>query len=156
MRRLPIALTALALALSAAACNREPPKTTADLVADLRNPDPDARRDAADDLRTDQGVPAEAVGALLQAIQVERDKKAYGAMLITLGRSGVPEARPIIDARLPEPDKDMRRWASRALKYWMIANRQLPPDAELPKGWPYGQPGFPPPLPEERDEDDDD
>mgnify|MGYP006969553876 CR=1 FL=1 len=73
-----------------------------------------------------------------------------------LGKSGVPEAKPHIDGALPLPDKDVRRWAARALKYWMISTGQMSPDADLPSGWPYGQPGYPPPLPEERDEDDDD
>jgi hypothetical protein len=130
-----------------AACRE--PKTTADLVADLRNPSAQERRRAADELRTDGGVPPEAIGPLLQAIQVEQDRPAFGAMMITLGQSGVPEAKPIIDSRIPEPDRDMRRWAARALKYWLIANRQLPPDPQLPSNWPYGQPGFPPPLPED-------
>jgi HEAT repeat protein len=135
----------LLAALGLCACRQ--PRTTSDLVADLRNPSPQERRRAADGLRTDDGVPAEAIGPLLQAVQVERDRGAFGAMMITLGRSGVPEAKPLIDARIPEPDPDMRRWAARALKYWLIANRQLPPDPQLPDGWPYGQPGFPPPLP---------
>ena len=125
------------------------PRTTADMISDLRNPSAQVRRSAADGLRMDEGVPAEAIGPLLAAAQVERHRPAFGAMMITLGRSGVAEAKPLIDARIPEPDPDMRRWAARALKYWMIANRQLPPDPQLPDGWPYGQPGFPPPLPAE-------
>jgi len=136
---------AICLALSWVGCRE--PRTTNEVVADLRNPDPDKRQNAADDLRTDQGVPAEAIPHLLQAIQTEQNPKAYGAMLITLGRSGVAEAKPLIDARIPDMDRDMRRWVSRALKYWLIANKQLPPDPQLPDGWPYGQPGFPPPLP---------
>ena len=142
-------LLALALLVALAVSGCREPRTTADLVSDLRSPSADVRRDAADGLRMDEGVPAEAIGPLLQAAQAEKDRKAFGAMMITLGRSGVPEAKPLIDARIPEPDRDMRRWAARALKYWMIANHQLPPDPQLPDGWPYGQPGFPPPLPPE-------
>jgi hypothetical protein len=40
----------------------------------------------------------------------------------------------------------MRRWAGRALKYWMIQNGQISADFAFPTGWPYGQPGFPPAL----------
>ena len=146
----------LSFVLLAAACRRGPPKTASQLIAQLRSPDPGERREAADDLRMDNGVPAEAIQPLLDAISVEQDKGAHGAMMITLGKSGVPEAKPHIDGALPLPDKDVRRWAARALKYWMIATGQMSPDADLPSGWPYGQPGYPPPLPEERDDDDDD
>ncbi len=143
--RSAVLLLAGALALGAGAC--KDPKTPAESIAELRSPDPNARQSAADDLRTDNGVPAEAVSPLLQAIQTEQEPKVRGAILITLGRSGVPEAKPIIDQHINTDDRDMRRWASRALKYWLIANKQMGPDDPLPDGWPYGTPGFPPPLP---------
>ncbi len=100
------------------------------------------------------GIPAEAIDPLLQAITVERDKKAHGAMLVTLGKSGVPEAKPHIDGALPVPDVAVRRSASDALKHWLIATGQMHPKQKLPKGWPYGLPGFPPPLPAGFDDDD--
>ena len=146
-RRLFFAALVALIALSAC----RDPKTVPQLVAELRHPDPGVRRSAADDLRMEGGVPAEAVEPLLQAVAVEQNKGAHGAMLITLGRSGVPEAKPYIDGAIPVPDKDVRRWAARALKYWLVANGQMSPDAPLPKDWPYGQPGFPPPLPPEPD-----
>ena len=125
------------------------PKTVPQLVAELRSPDHKARRRAADELRMDEGVPQEAIQPLLDAIGKERDKYAHGAMMITLGRSGVPEAKPHIDGALPVPDEDVRRWATRALKYWLIATGQMHPDQDMPDDWPYGQPGFPPPLPDD-------
>jgi HEAT repeat protein len=140
-----LGLLAAAGALGAA-CNRRP-RTVHDLVGLLRHPDPAVRRRAADDLRMDGGVPAPAIQPLLDAIAVERDKKAHGAMLITLGKSGVPEAKPHIDGALPVPDEDVRRWAARALKFWLIATGRMHPDQDLPSNWPYGQPGYPPPLP---------
>lgn len=137
----------VSLIVMLAACRE--PRTVPELVSELRSPDARARRGAADDLRTPEGVPQQAIGPLLEAIAVEQDKHAHGAMLITLGKSGVPEAKAFIDAAIPAPDRDVRRWAARALKYWLTANGQLAPDAKLPHGWPYGQPGFPPPLPED-------
>lgn len=147
MSRFLTVLACIAVFAVGSACRE--PRTVPQLLAELRHPDPQIRRGAADDLRMDAGVPAEAVGPLLEAISVEKDKYAHGAMMITLGKSGVPEAKPHIDGAIPIPDKEVRRWAGRALKYWMIANGQLHPDQELPDGWPYGQPGFPPPLPED-------
>lgn len=145
------------VALACATWGCREPRTTSELVAELRNPDPGARQSAADDLRQgndclDAGappcVPPEAIPPLLEIISAEQDPKAYGAMLITLGKSGVPEAKPIIDARLPDPDPNMRRWAARALRYYMIKTGEVPRDYAFPDGFPYGQPGYPAPLPE--------
>ena len=124
------------------------PKTPADSIATLDSPDPDERQRAADDLRTESGVAPEAIRPLMDHYGREAVPKVRGAILITLGRSGVPEAKPLIDQAIPAPDRDMRRWAGRALKYWMVANHQMAEGAELPDGWPYGTPGFPPKLPE--------
>lgn len=139
-------LLTAALAVSTIGCRE--PKTTDQLVAELRSPDPKSRRSAADDLRTDAGVPPQAIPALLEAARVEKDPPALGAILITLGSSGHPDAKPLIDAQIPTSDPDMRRWAGRALKYWMLETGQIPRDYAFPDGWPYGQPGFPPKLPE--------
>ena len=140
-----LSLGALSLgALTLSGCRQ--PKTVNTLLVELRSPDWKTRRSAADDLRTKQGVPEQAIGPLLEGIAVEQQKETYGAMLITLGRSGVAEAKPWIDRTIPTTDRSMRRWAARSLKYWLIANGQLGPDQALPDGWPYGQPGFPPPL----------
>ena len=124
------------------------PRTTNELVADLRSPDWSTRRGAADDLRTDAGVPEEAIAPLVEAAKAEKNPPALGAMLITLGRSGKPEARPLIDENIKTDDPDMRRWAGRALKYWMIATGEKKESDVFPEGWPYGQPGYPAKLPE--------
>jgi hypothetical protein len=137
---------ALSILLLLAACGQ--PKTPADSIARLDSPNEDERQSAADDLRTDSGVPPEAIRPLMDHYAREQSPKVRGAILITLGRSGVPEAKPLIDQAIPTEDRDMRRWAGRALKYWMIANHQIAENWEFPDGWPYGQPGFPPKLPE--------
>lgn len=147
-------LLAAGAAMAGVACRRGP-KSVPQMIASLRHPVASERRRAADDLRMDVGVPAEAIDPLLEAITVERDKKAHGAMLITLGKSGVPEAKPHIDGALPVPDADVRRWASRALKFWLIATGRMHPAQKLPQHWPYGLPGFPPPLPSQYEDDDD-
>jgi len=59
---------------------------------------------------------------LIAAAQKETNPKALGAMLITLGSSGAPEAKPLIEARVNDPDSDMRRWARRGMKNWLQKN----------------------------------
>jgi hypothetical protein len=116
-------------------------------ISELRNPQAVMRRNAADALRTPDGVPPQAVGPLLQAVSTEGDPNARGAELIALGRSGSPQAKPFLDQAVQTAaDPNMRRWASRALKYWMIQTGQLPESYTFPEGWPYGQPGYPAPL----------
>lgn len=132
--------------LSLAACRE--PRTPAQSIAALDDPNPDERQRAADALRTDSGVPKEAIQPLIDHYGREQVPKVRGAILITLGRSGAPEAKPLIDQAIPTEDRDMRRWAGRALKYWMIQNGQIAETHEFPDGWPYGQPGFPPKLPD--------
>jgi HEAT repeat protein len=133
----------LALLLSAAACGQA--ITPDQAVGELRNPDPNVRRNAADALRTPEGVPPQAVPALLSALTTEVDPPVRGAILITLGRSGAAEAKPAIDQSvMAAADKNMQRWTGRALRYWMIQTKQFPPDYAFPNDWPFGQPGFPP------------
>jgi hypothetical protein len=127
------------------ACGHSMPPAQA--IGSLQSPDPTTRQTAADALRTPQGVPPEAIHPLMTAASSEQDPHAKGAMLITLGKSGSPEAKAMIDqAVATASDPDMRRWASRALKYWMLTTGQIPADYKFPDDWPYGQPGFPPPL----------
>ncbi|WP_394830010.1 HEAT repeat domain-containing protein [Pendulispora rubella] len=137
---LAIALTAIAA--GPLACHNSPPPDQA--IAELHDPDPDTRQRAADSLRTDEGVPPNAIQPLLDALGTERFLYVRGAILITLGKSGRPEAKaPIDQAVQSATDKDSRRWAGRALKYWMIATHALSADYAFPDGWPYGQPGYP-------------
>ena len=91
-------------------------------IAKLRDPDWDNRRDAADDLGDDGGPAPNAIGPLLAAASVERHPKALGAMLITLGKSGVPEAKPLIDAHVDSPDPDLRKYARKGQKNWLAKN----------------------------------
>ena len=91
-------------------------------IAKLRHPDWEKRQDAADDLGEDNGPAPNAIGPLLAAASAERHPKALGAMLITLGKSGVPEAKPLIDAHVDSPDPDLRRYARKGQKNWLAKN----------------------------------
>ena len=109
-------------------------------VARLRDPSPDVRRSAADDLFRDEGVPAEAVPPLLEAFDAEQDPAARGAILITLGRSGAPEAKPRIDLALASAQSDDEvRWATRALKYWKLQTGETPGNYRRRYLFPYGE-----------------
>lgn len=132
-------------AVCLAACREAMPPGVA--IANLQSPSPEQRQTAADALRTPNGVPPEAIPPLLAAASQEQSAPARGAMLITLGKSGSPAAKPLIDqAVMTATGTDTRRWAARALKYWMITTGQLPAEYAFPRDWPYGQPGYPPPL----------
>jgi hypothetical protein len=131
----------LALALSAATgCARQ--MTPDQAMAALRAPDAETRRRAADALRSDSeaGVSPAAVPALLAALDDEPVPAVRGAILITLGRSGAPEAKAPIDQVLRNAsDPDMMRWATRALKYWMLQNGEVSGDYKTPYWMPYGE-----------------
>ena len=144
MSTLRTATMVLALAFSSGlACT--PPMSTDMAIAELRNPNPNMRQGAADRLRGDKGVPDEAIQPLVEAAAKEQDPAAKGAMMITLGRSGKPEVKDLVEQYVQTAKgKDERRWASRALKYWMIEKGSLAPNESLPDGWPYGTQGYPP------------
>ena len=114
----PIVLVCLGLAL--AGCGRRQP---AESVAQLRSADWEQRRAAADDLRAGNGPPPHAVPHLLGAMQQEKYPAAYGAMMIALGKSGVPDALPYICGAVQSSERDMRRWGDRALDLWQEKNR---------------------------------
>ena len=130
-----ICVAGLTLAASGSGCRRnknarvQPPSG---LAYNLGNPDADEREDAAKDLRDDGGPPPDAVPHLLSAIAREQNGKAFAEMLITLGASGAPEAKPIIDAHLNHPDEDMREAAETATKKWYARSGQQAPQP-LPK-----------------------
>jgi HEAT repeat protein len=108
----------------------------------LRSMDPTTRALAADDLRSDDatGVPPAAVPALLQALSSEPEPKVRGALLMTLGRSGAPEAKDPIDEALAEdPDPYVQKCAKRALAYWRVQNAE-PRD----ESWSYWVPVWQP------------
>ncbi len=132
-------------ALSVASCSHTMKPDKAILA--LHASDAKVRQKAADSLRLGNVVPSEAIDPLLQAYPTEPVAFVKGAILVTLGTSGAPQAKPLIDqAVLSSADVDSRRWAGHALKAWMIQTGALPESTTLPPGWPYGQPGFPPPL----------
>lgn len=134
-----------ASALSIPACHHGMDPDQA-LVA-IHDPNPRVRQHAADSLRSGNVVPNDAIPVLFQAIQTEQDPSVRGAILITLGTSGAPQAKPVIDqAVMTAPDPDQRRWAGRALKAWMIQTGAIPENTSFPPGWPYGQAGYPPIL----------
>jgi HEAT repeat protein len=116
-------------------------------VGALQDPNPRVRQHAADSLRAGNVVPGGAIPVLLQDLRTEQDPAVRGAIYITLGTSGAPEAKPVLDQAVAiAADPDSRRWASRALKAWMIQTGAVPANSAFPPGWPYGQPGYPPIL----------
>jgi hypothetical protein len=117
----------------------------------LESPDPEVRRHGADALRTERGVPPEAVAPLLEALESERDPQVRGAILITLGRSGSSEAKPLIDRAVQTASApDERRWALRALKYWELQNGVIPPNERAQYWIPWGVGGPTTPAPTEQ------
>src|SRR3974377_1111659 len=101
--------------LTALARTHVPPSTA---INNLSSPDAGVRQNAADNLRTDAGVPDEAIQPLIQAYQRDTDPHARAAELIALGRSGSPAAKPLIDAYVRDAkNSDEQRWGGRALKY---------------------------------------
>ncbi len=121
----------------------------ASAVANLESADPDTRQRAADSLRGEPGgVPPDAIAPLIAAYKSDPSSYAKAAELIALGKSGSPEAKPLIDVYVRNAaNSDEQRWGGRALKYWMLQTGQLPADYEFPQGWPYGTPGYPPRIP---------
>lgn len=113
----------LAVCMLLVACGT--PKTPAELEAGLNDPDPKVRRNSADGLRDGGDVPPDAVPKLLAAIANEKEPEVIGAELITLGASGVAEAKPIICKYVgggPNGDVRMSRWASHAQTAWLKKN----------------------------------
>lgn len=94
-------------------------------MAALEDDDLEQRIRAADYLRA--STPSEqATKLILKLIVVEKEPRAYGAMLETLGASGVPEAyRPICDT-LKSTALDLRLSATKAARSWMRQNGKEP------------------------------
>jgi hypothetical protein len=146
-----VALAAVSL-LSAPACRRHGARSATNDMARLQSPDPDEREDAAENLRDSGGPPAGVVPYVIAAVQRENDPKALREELLTLGASGAPEARPILEQHMSHPDEDVRRTANKAYGMWReraayLAGRYrvaypTPPPRPMP-----GPPGAPPPPP---------
>ncbi|MBK8252724.1 MAG: HEAT repeat domain-containing protein [Polyangiaceae bacterium] len=144
-RVLLVAVVALgALGMSTAGCRRA--NSQADAMMMLQSPDPGERRDAADDLMDGQPTP-QTVQALIAALEKEQDAKTYAMILLALGKSGAPEAKPYIEANLGNKNKVVRDRAEKALQMWSARNPNgVQPGAGVPP-LPGEQPGAPPPPP---------
>jgi hypothetical protein len=144
MRSITVLFLAITISLG---CG--PSRTPAEAVADLRSPNPETRMIAARDIESgaQAGLTPDIIGALLQSAQSETDPKTKGAVMIALGYTGIPEAKPLLDQYVQTNDRDQRRWGARALKKWAVKAGQVPPTYEFPDEWPFGTPGYPPPLP---------
>lgn len=159
--RFPFLLVALYLSGSCVACCAQAalPSPVAAMRL-LGSSDAGERRRGAEELARGDGPPAEAVPALYAAIREEQSPKVYGALLVALGSAGIAEARPLIDARIDDPDSDARGYAREALRRWLVRNMLLSEGEELPppphrlygptSALPPGAPGAKP-TPELRD-----
>jgi hypothetical protein len=155
--RITTLTTAVALALCAAfgtGCGRNRAESPHGRYAMLQSPDAGDRREAAKDLMDDGGPSPDAVPHLIAALQREQDAKTYGLILLALGKSGSPDARPYLDSNINNPNKSVRERAEQALELWSRKNPyglQAPPPGAPPPGAPPPPPpgpdGEPPPLP---------
>ena len=125
------------------------PKTPQDAMSQLQSPDPDEREDAAKELMDDGGPSPQAVPALIAALQREQDPKTYGVILVALGKSGAPEAKPFIETNINNQNKTVRKHAEEALELWSRKNPNGTPAAPPPGAPPPPPdvPGAPPPPP---------
>jgi hypothetical protein len=118
-------------------------------VAELSSRQASERRDAAEELGELDIPPAFAVLALLKAARREPDVDALGEMLVTLGKSGTMEALGLIQTHALSPIDKLRRKGREALKLWLVCNRILHEDDELPAPpHPFYEP--PPAIPPDR------
>lgn len=125
-------------------------RTPADTVEDLESEDEGTRGSAAswqeDEAASGEKVPPKVVDELLIAAPRETDSEAKGDMMWTLGRSGDPRAKEVLDAYARTDDSGQRSKASKALRLWMIATGRVSEDHDFPEDWPYGTDGYPPKL----------
>lgn len=103
--------------------------TSQELLSDLKSPDADDRREAAEGLR-DQGVPQGGAQELAAAASTERDQATRAAMLRALGASGAPEAWAVLDRARVDPDPEIRAAADEGTEDWLTANGYVWPDVQ--------------------------
>src|SRR5438034_8655435 len=127
-----LAAMPLFLACAGVNCRLAEPRTTMPAIAMLDSADWVVRQGAAVALAEGVGPPVEAVPPLYRAMFKERNPQVYGAMLIAIGASGISEAKPLIDARINDPDQDMQQQARTALRRWLVRNSLMGEDEELP------------------------
>jgi hypothetical protein len=119
------------------------------LVANLSSPEASERDDAASELAELDRPPAFAVPALLAAARREPVVDVLGELLIALGKSGVMEALGLIQTHALSPIEDVRDLGREALKLWLVRNRVLTEDDDLPEPpHPFYEP--PPRFPADR------
>src|SRR5262249_4788884 len=123
-----LAAVCLALPCAGLGCRLIQPRQPMPAVIMLNSADWEVRYRAAVALAEGVGPPTEAVPPLYRAMFKERNPQVYGAMLIALGASGISEARPLIDARINDPDADMQQSARTALRRWLVRNLLLGED----------------------------
>jgi hypothetical protein len=141
-----LACLSLSLALSAAATAAEDAPS---LVAALASPDASDRMAAAAVFADEPGPPFFAVPALLAAARVEPEQSVLVKIVIALGRSGVMEALGLIQTHALSPVDAVRSAGRTALRLWLIQNRVLTEDDELPEPpHPFFEP--PPRFPADR------
>ena len=155
--RITTLTTAFVLALCAASatgCRRNYVDSPGGRYGMLQSPDVGDRREAASDLMSGGGPSPDAAPHLIAALQREQDAKTYGILLLALGRSGAPEARPYIESNLHNPNAGVRERAEQALEAWSRKNpygAAMPPPGAPPPGAPPPPPdapdGEPPQLP---------
>ncbi len=111
----------------------------------LRSDDEGKRQEAVGHLLARPPHPR-IIPILLRRAAIETDPGLYRNMLLLLGKSGFMEVRPMIDRHILSPDRGLRNAARRALKEWLLANRLIAEDDDLPDP-PHPMYGPPPPLP---------
>ena len=121
MRLLQIVLPlSLAACAALAGCRSDaPPRNAAQM---LQSADPDTREDAAKDLASDDGPTPDMVPMLIAALEREQNSDVYAALLIALGKSGAPEAKPYLEVNTHNKNKGVRRGAEKGLEYWARKN----------------------------------
>ena len=115
-------------ALAAVGCGHISPTRS---VAELCSREPAVRRAVADDLRH-VGPPPWTVPRLMDALVVEKDPEAYGALMLALGKAGAPEALPYICRALQSPDSKVAGWADKSLRLLEETNGASCPPAGAP------------------------
>jgi len=103
-----------------------------ELVDELRDDDYDVRKNAAKEL-AEEGPPLAAVPYLLAALYREQYAEPFFALLDALGRSGVREVKPILDAHLGAQPETLRQAARGAMWSWLLRNHVIGPEEPLPE-----------------------
>ncbi|MFO0593108.1 MAG: HEAT repeat domain-containing protein [Polyangiaceae bacterium] len=155
-------ITAAAIAIATSfgsGCRHADVSSPGARYAALESPDEDDRRAAIKEMLQTGGAHPQEVPMVIEALKREPDPKNYGMMLLLLGKSGAPEAKPFIDANIENPNKFVRERAFAAREMWVKthvnyapagppAGAPQPPDTAGPQPDQGGEPPqLPPPPP---------